>query len=253
MLFRYKSVVTQALRYKGTILEAITPIILFFGFSKAIIMVLEAHGLWIHDTNLEQLFAIIGFALGIILSEKIQMTHNKFWEVENSISRLAATMKIIEHILDRLHPGEGKKATKAWISVFLELMKIPKADNSLIHKANADLYIHIAKVEEKPADVHNYFLRVCEDADFCLSKKTHLTPRAYDNLLHQSTLLYLALIAIFIPGITGLISVLVATYVLYGMYYLTQDMDTIIEGEFNLINIRTSQLEHLVNNAELAA
>jgi predicted membrane chloride channel (bestrophin family) len=249
MLLRYKSVVSAALQYKGTIFEAITPVILFFGIGKGIIMFLESHELWIHDTNLEQLFAIIGFALGIILSEKIQMTHNKFWEVENSISRLAATLKTLEHVFDNYHPGEGKLVTREWIKTFLALMKDSKADNSKIHVANAKLYESIVKIEpQKPADVHNYFLRVCEDADFCLSKKAHLTPRAYDTLLHQSTLLYLALIAVFIPGVTGLISVLVATYVLYGMYYLTQDMDTIIEGEFDLINIRTTQLEELMES-----
>lgn len=247
MLFRYKSVVSNAMRYKGTIFEAITPVLLFFGVLKGVIMLLEVHHLWVHDTNLEQLFAIIGFALGIILSEKIAMTHNKFWEVENSISHLAATMEILEHILNEKKKGLGRKVTQDWISIFLPLMRDTKADNTLIHEANRKLYTYITKVEKRPADVHNYFLRICDDADFCLSKKTHLTPRAYDTLLHQSTLLYLALSAIFIPGLTGLISVLVATYVLYGMYYLTQDMDSIVEGEFSLINIRTSQLDHLVS------
>ncbi len=247
MLLRYQSVVKGALRYKDTILEAITPIVIFFGVTKGIIILMEAHGLWIKDTNLEQLFAIIGFALGIILSEKIGMAYNKFWEVENKISDLTATMKTLEHIFERkFKKGAGKKMTREWIKVFLELMEDPKENNARIHAANAKLYTYIAKVEKKAADVHNYFLFVCEDADFCLSKKTHLTPSAYDQLLHQSTLLYLALIAVFIPGLTGLVSVLVATYVLYGMYYLTQDMDTIVEGEYNLINIRMSQLEELM-------
>ncbi len=248
MLFRYQSIFKKVLQYQGTILQAITPVLVFLGALKLCIVFLEMHHLWISDTNLEQLFAIIGFALGIILSVKIEMTHDKFLQVENATIRLYATLRTLTNIINRLHPGYGKQTIKEWTQTFLKLLHSPKADNFLITKANEKLYKEIATIEEKPADIHNYYLQIVNDAAFCLEKKTHLTPKAYDTLLHQATMLYLILTAIFIPGLTGFISVLVASYVLYGMYYLTQDMDTIIAGEFDLINIRTSQLEHLVEN-----
>lgn len=91
---------------------------------------------------------------------------------------------------------------------------------------------------------------ITKDASFCLSKKTRITPKAYDTLLHQATMLYLLLIAIFIPGITGMISVIVATYILYGMYQLTQDLDSILGGEHNLINVDMSELIYLVNEGK---
>ena len=56
-------------------------------------------------------------------------------------------------------------------------------------------------------------------------------------------MLYLALAVVFIPGMAGMLSTLVATYTLYGMYYLTQDFDSIFGGEFDLININVSELE----------
>ena len=61
-------------------------------------------------------------------------------------------------------------------------------------------------------------------------------------------MLYLALVAVFIPGATGMLSVLLATYMLYGMYNLTQDFDTIIGGEYDLINIDTSELEEYLTS-----
>ncbi|MGH7245869.1 MAG: ion transporter [Candidatus Levyibacteriota bacterium] len=248
MLVRYKSAFKKVLKYKGTILESISPILILLAVLKIIFWVLEVRGLWVRDTNLNELLSIIGFSLGIILAEKIEMTHNKFLMVENATVELYATLTIIKHLVDRLHPGRGTKLVKEWTKEFLKLLHDPKADNFLINVSNEKVYKQIAEIEPKVADVHNYYLKLLEDSSFCLSKKEHLTPRAYDTLLHQATLLYLALIAVFIPGFTGLISVIVATYVLYGMYYLTQDMDTIIGGEYNLINIRTSQLEHLAEN-----
>jgi len=89
---------------------------------------------------------------------------------------------------------------------------------------------------------------ISRDAAFCLSKKVRITPKAYDNLLQQSTVLYLTLIAVFIPGITGMISTVVATYILYGMYNITQDLDSIFGGEFSLMNIDMTELEYLVEN-----
>jgi hypothetical protein len=248
MLFRYKSAFRKVMKYKGTILEAITPIMLLLVGSKLIIWILEVRGIWIHDTNLSELFGIIGFALGIILAEKIEMTHTKFLQVENAAVDLYATLTTFQHLIDRLKPGKGKSVVKEWTKEFLKLLHDPNADNTQINASNEKLYKEVAMIEPKAADVHNYYLKLLEDSFFCLSKKEHLTPRAYDTLLHQATLLYLVLIAVFIPGLTGLITVFVATYVLYGMYYLTQDMDTIIGGEFDLINIRTSQLEYLVEN-----
>lgn len=245
-IFHFNSVLKKVLQYQGTILQAITPVLLFLGLLKGVIIILEFNHLWLHDTNLEQLFAIIGFALGIILSVKIEMTHNKFLQVENAIINLYGTLNVLIHIIDRIHPGHGRKDVKEWVKVFLKLLHDPKADNRLINPANEKLYKEIAVIEPKPADVHNYYLQVVQDGILCLNKKTHLTPKAYDTLLHQSTLLYLVLSAIFIPGFTGFVSVLVAAYVLYGMYYLTQDMDTIIAGEFNLINVRTTNLEEFI-------
>jgi len=45
-----------------------------------------------------------------------------------------------------------------------------------------------------------------------------------------------------------MLSVLLATYMLYGMYNLTQDFDTIIGGEYDLINIDTSELEEYLTS-----
>ncbi len=247
MLFRYKSAFSKVFRYKGTILEAITPVIVLLGIIKSVIWLLESRGLWVH-ADLNELFGIIGLTLSIILAEKIEMTHTKFLQVENASVDLYATLTTFLHLIDRLTPGKGKTLIKEWTKDFLRLLHDPKADNTLINKSNEKLYKEVARIEPKAADVHNYYLKLLEDSYFCLSKKEHLTPRAYDTLLHQSTLLYLVLIALFVPGVIGLITVLVAGYVLYGMYYLTQDMDTIIGGEYNLINIRTTQLEHLAGN-----
>jgi len=56
------------------------------------------------------------------------------------------------------------------------------------------------------------------------------------------------MMVLFIPGWAGLVSVLTATYVLYGMYYLTQDIDSITGGMFSLINIDFTALDNFIES-----
>jgi len=52
---------------------------------------------------------------------------------------------------------------------------------------------------------------------------------------------------IFLPGVVGMISVISAIYLLYGMYYLTVDFDSLYGGDFNLIDLDVSGLDALQN------
>ncbi|MFA5021910.1 MAG: ion transporter [Patescibacteria group bacterium] len=247
-MLKYGSLFKKVFRYKNTILQSITGVIVFFIAFKGVIWILESYGFWISNADLGELFAIIGFALGIILSQKIGVSYDKFIQVEESAVRLYGTLQSLTLILNKIEPGLGTRSCQKWAKEFLEILEDPRADNYKIFKVNDELHQVIAKIENVPADLAAFHGDICRDAAFCLSKKVRLTPKAYDTLLHQSVMLYLALTAVFIPGITGMISVIVATYVLYGMYNLTQDFDSIIGGEFNLISINISELKYLANN-----
>ncbi len=240
-LFKFGKVFKKVFRFQETILEAIFPIMVLFIALKGVFWFLETHGWWISNQDLGNLFAIIGFALGIVLSQKIGAAYDKFVQVEEAAVRLYGGL----WTLSTIEP-KAKQECKKWSREFLDLLENVKADNYLINIANADFFMGLSKNIEGLKDSESLiglYQEICKDAAFCLSKKVRLTPKAYDTLLHQATMLYLALIAAFIPGLTGIISVVIATYILYGMYNLTQDFDSIIGGEFNLININISELK----------
>ncbi|MBI4653299.1 ion transporter [Candidatus Kuenenbacteria bacterium] len=244
---KYGNFFKKIFYYQGTILQSITNIIVLLITFKGIIWILESYGLWISNANLGELFAIIGFALGIILSQKIGVSYDKFIQVEEAVVRLYGILQSLMLALNKIEPELGTRSCQKWAKLFLDILEDPKADNFEIFKANNELFESISKIEGVSVDLANLQGDICRDADFCLSKKNRLIPKAYDTLLQQSTMLYLALTAIFIPGITGMISVIVATYVLYGMFNLTQDFDSIIGGEFNLININISELKRFAD------
>lgn len=247
-LFRYNTFFSSLLRYQNTILQKIMPILLMLVLMKTGVWVLEYYGLWIQDANLGELFAIIGFALGIILSQKIGVSYDKFIQVEEAAVRIYATLRSLSTILDRVEPNIGTDAAKTWARDFLSLLENPQAANHHIESANEALYSVVERGEDGPAELAVTYTGVANDAAFCLSKKVRLIPAAYDTLLHQATVLYLLMVVVFIPGATGMISIIIATYVLYGMYNLTQDFDSIIGGEFNLIDIDLRELKAFANN-----
>lgn len=241
-LFRYQSFFKTIFQYQDTILQSITPVLLGFGVCKSIIIFLEYHHWWLRDANLDELFAIIGFALGIILSQKIGTAHNKFTQVEEVTVRITSTLSTLQSIA----PSD---CYSRWAQHFLEQLTNhnPQA-RAALQQENLAILTIIKQLEPQPAELTILYKDLLCDSHFCLSKSQRLTPAAYDTLLHQATIVYLALIAAFIPGITGIISVLIASYILYGMYRVTQDLDSISGGEYKLINIDLTELRQLANS-----
>jgi len=77
-MLRYGNLFRRVLRYRNTILQAIMPVLVLVTVVKGVIWILEYNDLWYSNQNLGELFAIIGFALGIILSQKIGVSYNKY-------------------------------------------------------------------------------------------------------------------------------------------------------------------------------
>jgi len=232
-------------QYEGTILQVITPMIIIGVAFKGAIWLLESRNLWFSNPNLGDLFTIIGFALGIILSQKIGVSYDKYVRVEEATVRIYGSLQTLRLVVNGFRPGAGTRVCREWVEGFLTILEDTDSDNYSLQSFNDRLYETIAECERiVPDQFWTLHAQLCSDASFCLNKKVRLTPKAYDTLLHQATVVYFALIAVFIPGFMGMISVIVATYILYGMYHLTQDLDTIVGGEYNLISIDLSELKH---------
>ncbi len=244
-LFRFGKQIKGVFKWQGTILQSIAPVIFFLSLVKGGVWFLEYLNIWFYEPNLGELFAIIGFALGIILSQKIASSYDKFLKVEEIIIRLSGTLSSLKTILNSKHAGLGTQACSEWSQAFYYILTHKNVNNHDIDDANATLYKAIEKVEKKPAELAVLHANIAQDAIFSLAKKDRITPKAYDTLLHQATIIYLFLIALFIPGASGLVSIIVAGYILYGMYHLTQDLDSILGGDYNLTNIDITEFKHI--------
>lgn len=227
-IFRYSKFVGVFFSYKNTILEKILPVITIFTVMKFCVFFLETKGWWLENYNLETVFAVVGFALGIILSQKIGVAYTKFILLEDAVTKIHGFILSINSVLKEHHGN--KKSTKVlveWIKTFHDIL-MRKQKKTEFYKINDSLYkeIHkLIKAHHGYSELIRVYSRLNEEASFMLNRMDALTPHAYDQILHRSTIIYSILLIIFLPGISGIIATIIATYVLYGMYQVTDDMD----------------------------
>lgn len=237
-IFRYQKLFGDLFRLKDTVLEKILPVIIIFVVIKLIIFFLETKGWWLENYQLETVFAVVGFVLGIILSQKIGVAYSKFILLEDAVTRMHGVLLSLNNIL-KMHDKNATKVIQNWLDIFHKMLlrEKPKTD---FYGIDEELYQVIHQVVEK-SDKYDHLISIYtdlnKDASFMLNRMDALTPPAYDHILHRVTLIYSMLMVVFLPGITGIVSTLVATYVLYGMYYVTNEMDNaMMHLEGQLIN-----------------
>ena len=239
-------------KFKNTIFEKVTPVVLLFIFLKLFIWYLESINMWFSTRNLWILFTIIGFALWIILSQKIWVTYWKYRELEEVMFKMHWKLSSFRFYVKHAMKIQAWKIwISKWLSDFLNIYhKSNHENNRKLVEINEQFYKNIVHIWNTDL-IHHHRLtallsQIFEDASFILSRKTSYTPVAYDNLLMHVTMMYLLMLTVFIPWIEGIVSVFIATYMLYWMYYVTYDFDLAIwnEDKKTLIKLSAKKLEN---------
>ena len=245
--FRYMSL----FRFRGTILEKIAPVVLMFVALKLTIWFLENAGLWIEGPSLGNLFTVFGLSIGIVLSLKLGATYQKYLRINEVVLRIRGRLLHLQALLER-HSDEldrGRDAVQTWARLFIELFNEKTTNTEKFQSANETLLDFTGSIEKQPGPISVLHSELSGDAAFILGIGRGRTPQAYNDLLHQAVLIYLILIALFIPGALGLIAVAIATHLLYGIYYITLDLDSIIGGEFHLVQVDLSAIEEIARGS----
>ena len=223
-----------------TILAQVAPVIFWFFSLKLAIFFLETKGWWVDPQNLETTFGVIGFAISVILVQKLGVGYTKIIVVEDSILKIAGTLKFL-----KMYPVSGIKDLHGAILSHLKTGK----GREKIWEVNKNLGDSIGKIKSEVD--RNFALQSFESLQkeifFLLSRMEIETDPVYDKFLRNITLLYSFLICVFLPGFLGLVSVVLATYVLGGMYMVIENMDRAIGfgDRKSLINADFSDFEKL--------
>ena len=248
---------TSVFDFKNSILRVVTPLIIIFAFLKTFIWMLEDRAWWFVETDFGTLFTIIGFSLGVVLSQKIGRAYIKYLSVQDGLYSLHGKLMSLQSNLNLMSERAGDKIVYTWLKNFMEIYHAEQ-DGALakVRENNRVMYDEAAKIGNTE---HIPFHRlaammssVFELAVVIQSKRTNRTPVTYNLLLQQTIIMYLLLLVVFIPGAKGMISVIFAGYLLYGLFQITDDFDHVAgsDNENNLIVVDAKRISNYLAELE---
>lgn len=224
---------SSAFDWNHSILRIVSPVISIFIFIKLFIWILEYHTAWIPEVDLKTLFTIIGFSLWVILSQKIWRSYGKYVKIQDSFYSLHWKLSSLQNNINLMSEKKWDSLVYKWLDEYMKIYYQNKNTGSLkeVRKINHKLFENASKIwNTELIPFHRLsamMLSVFELAVTIQCKRINRTPRTYNLMLQQVILLYLLLLAVFIPWFVGMISVIFWWYLLYGMFQLTNDFDDV--------------------------
>ena len=207
---------------------------------KLVVVTFEGHPFWPEFENVGVILGLVTFSLAMLLGTKLGVLNTRLYSIEDAICRCVGGLKIFWES-DHNH----RVLLKTWSENFYDAITNPTKEKvSVMRVANNTLYQSLVVSQNGP-NLANF----TRDVAFILHRATAISPKSYENLLRDITVIFTTVIIFVIPGLTGLVSVLVLSYVFFGMFYLVDDMDRPLDySEGSLITANIEPLEEFNNN-----
>ena len=207
---------------------------------KLIIMTFEEGSHYPKFDNINIILGLVTFSLAMLLGTKLSVLNSRMYSIEDAICRCVGALKIFWEKDNQLH-GE----LKDWAIGFNETIQNPsKSKVSSMRLKNNHLYKILVSKHDGP-NLANFV----RDIAYILHRATASSPIAYENVLRDITAVFTIVILFVIPGLTGLVSVLVLSYVFFGMFFLVDDIDRPLDfSNESLINANLEPLEEFIDN-----
>lgn len=237
---------------KSSVIIKVTPVVFSLMFVKGILMILETHGNFIVEHEQGTLLTVMGFALGIVLSQKVAISYEKQRVIRDSMYELIGTVSALNNVLNAAKRKSGDECIKEWLKTFIDIFyHIDKSSMLVLLKSNHDLYKEIAAIskgnEDAPKGISEIFNNLCEKSSFIINRKTSYIPFTYNQLLMQVTFGYVVLLLILIPGLPGMLATFAASYLLFSLYYVTDDFDAGRHDASGGLDLNPHRLEDYLN------
>ena len=206
---------------------------------KFLIMSFENHPSYPKFENINIILGLVTFSLAMLLGTKLSVLNNRMYTIEDSLCRCVGSLKIFWEKDPNIQPN-----LIDWSKTLLETIKNPHKEkiNSMRKKNNA-LYQILALNHDGP-NLTNF----ARDIAYILHRATASSPFAYENLLRDIVGVFTLVILLVIPGLTGLVSILVLSYVFFGMFLLVDDMDRPLDfSDGSLITANLEPLEEFID------
>ncbi|WP_428026840.1 ion transporter [Arcobacter sp.] len=207
---------------------------------KGIIVLFENEPWWINPKDLTIVIAVVGFSLAVLLGTKLKVVNSRIYQIEDAICRIIGSLRDMQNNMNI------QKDLYKWSSQLEETLKYAVSEKKKEEKVEEMIILTDeleTKLEENKITGPNTagFHR---DVAFLLHRALAKTPVNYEKFLKIVTILYTLTIILVVPGLIGFISSILIVFVLGGMYFLIEDMDTPLKYSVDsFIDVRLDTLE----------
>lgn len=206
---------------------------------KAVILMVEIQEWYPIIDNLKVVIGVIGFALAVLLGTKLSVVNNRIYQIEDTVCRIVGSLR------DMKYSHNIKNDLFQWSRALEKTLKSPLSDKIKVVSDMRDLTDKLEQILEKNSIGGPNTAGFHRDVAYLLHRATAKTPIAYENFLKLVTIFYTITVIFAVPGITGLITTFLIVFVLGGMYFLIDDMDSPLDFDDNsVIDVRLDALEY---------
>ncbi|MEO1925013.1 MAG: ion transporter [Gammaproteobacteria bacterium] len=205
---------------------------------KGVTVMLEGQSWWPEIKNLNIVIGVVGFALAVLLGTKLSVVNNRIYAIEDAVCRIVGALRDMDN--NRKISG----AILNWSQALEVALKSAVAEKKELIKGMREHTNSLEAVLEESGVNGPNTAGFHRDVSYLLHRATAVTPVAYDLFLKYVTMTYVLVVIFAVPGLTGLISSVLITYVLGGMYFLIDDMDKPLEySDESFVDVRLDALE----------
>jgi hypothetical protein len=205
---------------------------------KGVLIIFEGYAWWPEIEGINVAISVVGFSLAVLLGAKLNIINSRIFQIEDAVCRIVGSMRDMQSVT-AIRPSIFK-----WSNLLYKtLTHPPRGKKEMVNKMRDETDLLEEVLENNSVGGPNTagFHR---DVSFLLHRVLAKTPAVYDGFLRIIITLYMTVLIFVVPGIGGFVMTILMVYVLGGIYFLIEDMDSPLSYENDsFINVRLDALE----------
>lgn len=207
-------------RLVGGISGACMPMVALAVMGKAVVIGVESVEWWVIDPSINILLGVSGFSIAMLMGSKLSSVNGRLYALEDAVCRITGSMRDMWWATPEI-----RRELAVWSSSLEHFLQAPREEKLRIAPRMRNLTDDLEKTLENYKLGGPNISGFHRDAAFLIHRATATTPIAYDQFLRYVSILYIIIQIIAIPGLIGLISIFLSSFIILGIYYLVSDMD----------------------------
>lgn len=219
------------------IFAQISPYVLTVLALKCVAIAYEDQKWWPVLDDINTTIGVLGFAVAVAIGAKLSVVSARLYAIEDAICRIVGCARDLEH------RGQIRLEISDWACCLEDALKAPWEEKHERARSMRLMTDKLSKAFAREGILGPSTTGFHRDVAFLLHRMTATTPPSFDRFLLVMTVIYALTQVAIVPGLTGLLSSVLVSLGLGGLFQIVRDMDDpLCYDETSLIDVRMDAL-----------